>query len=395
MKILIISPGYSPVTDLQGGAVEKLIELYLNHNEQIGDEIVLYTVKTDPDKYDKKIYNHTKYRIINKTGFKFKLMRAIYGIANKFINNIFPNAYIKNVVNDLKKHGDINEFDRIIFENGQNYIPFFIKKLKPKGKIILHLHNDYLNSDTKYGEIIYKKCDEIWAISKFIKNRVDYFNDSSESKVKVLYNTIDYSMYKKRITESEKNEIRKELNIKENDFVLIYVGRLMESKGVLELIKAFNIFNSKYLNSKLIIVGGNFDNKEKGDYITTLYKEKGDNENIIFKGYVPSNEVYKFYQLSNVQVIPTKANEAFGLVCLEGIASGLPIIATNSGAMPEILDKVGFFVERTDLVNNIEMMLEKILNEKHNFENYEIYYQNIMEKFSYEKYVQEYEKLLK
>ena len=90
--------------------------------------------------------------------------------------------------------------------------------------------------------------DEVWAVSEFIKDRVDEL-DNTNDKVKVLYNTIDYSLFSKKITLKEKEELKKEYNAS-GDFIFLYVGRVMREKGTLELVQAFSNVNREFDNIK-------------------------------------------------------------------------------------------------------------------------------------------------
>ena len=71
-------------------------------------------------------------------------------------------------------------------------------------------------------------------------------------------------------------------------------------------------------------------------YVDTLHhvatKKAG---RIVFTGHVNNDELYKYYQLAEVQAVPSICEEGAGLVAIEGMASGLPLIITQSGGMPE------------------------------------------------------------
>lgn len=392
MKILIITSGFFPITDGQGGAVEKLLEYYLDYNEKELNEIDVYTVKLSSSKYDKKKYKYTKFKIIDKTKMSFKIKRLLYGVLNKISRKYVPNAYIREVVKNLKRENKINYYDRIIFENGQNFIPYFKAKTKTKSKIILHLHNDYLNKDTKNGKEIINNCNEIWAISNFIKNQVKEIN-SKKIRIEVLYNGIDTKNFTKELSENEQNILKNKLNIK-NEFVFLYTGRLMTEKGIKELIIAFNKINNKYNNLKLLIVGGTKNLTEKDKYKLEISKLASDNKNIIFIGKVDNSEIYKYYKISNVQVVPSLCNEAFGLILLEGMASNLPIIATNSGAIPEVLGENDFYVSKNNIIEELAEKMEEVLDYRLD-EKEKNKYKLIISKFSLENYCNNFSNLLK
>lgn len=392
MKVLIITSGFFPVTEHQGGAVEKLIEYFLDYNEKEQHQIDVYTVKTSSTLYDRKKYNCTNFKIIDKTKINFKIKRGIYGVLNKITKKYIANAYIREVVKDLKNNKKTNYYDCIIFENGQDFIPYFKRKTNTKSKIILHLHNDYLNKETKNGKEILDNCSEVWAISNFIKNRVEEIN-YNKVKLNVLYNAIDIKELKQEFTETEKQEFKDKLSIN-NEFIFLYTGRLMKEKGVKELILAFNKLSEKYNNIKLLIVGGTKNLTEKDAYQTELLRIANNNTNIIFTGQVKSNEIYKYYKIANAQIVPSLCNEAFGLILLEGMAAKLPIIATESGAIKEVLGDNGFYVSKENIVKELVLKMEQLLDFKVS-KSLVKEYEKIIEKFSLEKYCNNFSNLLK
>ena len=234
MKILIISPGYLPITGSHGGAIENLINIYLKHNETIKDDITIYTVKNSANGYDSQIYQHTTFRTIDMTRLSFKLAQKGINFINRFYDYKVKKNYIRLVIKDLKKRQEENNYDVIVFENGQNFIRYFKNEITTKSRLVLHLHNDYLNKDTKYASDIFDSFDEIWTVSEYIKKRVDEIKLLND-KVKVLYNTVDYSLFKKKSSSDEKMKLKNSLGILDSDFVYLYVGRIMEAKGTLEL----------------------------------------------------------------------------------------------------------------------------------------------------------------
>ena len=148
MRILIISPGYIPVTSKKG-AIEKLLEHYLDYNEHQTDEITVYTVKTSDGKSEIKNYQHTTFITIDKSKPMYKIQDFLYRVLNRITSIYIPGAYIRKVIKDINKNLPLDTFDCIIFENSQYNIPYFKEKTHAKNKIILHLHNDYINKNTK------------------------------------------------------------------------------------------------------------------------------------------------------------------------------------------------------------------------------------------------------
>jgi len=393
MNILIISPGYHTVTGNHGGAIENLINIYLEYNEDVKDNIIVYTVKTNVNEDDNNLYKYTNFRSIDKTSLRFKVEQKIVSLLYKLKILKCKKNYYRKVIKDLKKRNEVNKYDKIILENGLENIEFLKNKLKSSSKFVLHLHNDYLNVETPNAQKIVELFDEIWCVSDFVKNRVVEISNTPE-KVKTISNCIDFEKFKVEINEESKIELRKKLNIKDKDFVFIYVGRIMAEKGTLELVKAFNSINSKYENTKLLVVGGSKGLEKESEYLNKVNFEAKDNKNIIFTGQLNNNELVNYYKLANIQVVPSIWNEAFGLIILEGVACNLPIIASSQGGIPEILEDKCLYVNVNSLIHDlIEKMKFSITNYERVKEN-TLKYDEILKKYSKENYNNRFKELL-
>ena len=364
MKILIIGTRYAPIPNVEGGAIETLITEYLGYVSKKKDLYVVYSAYSDRINSSKlKIFDNVEFRYINTKSIMFKIMSFVVGALRRLLNNpMIANYYAKLVVKDLEKRRELDKYDAVIIENELSSIPYVKSKLS--GKIISHIHNDYYNTSTPNINAIADACDEVWCVSKFILNRVkEIIKD--KSKVKLLYNGINLNSFNTNIDLKKQNNIKAKYNINKNDFVFLYTGRIMEAKGVLELVKAFNIISKGKDNIKLLIVGGRLNNKKGKKYLKKVQKEAKDNKNIIFTGYVDYDKISVFYSIASVQVIPSLCEEAFGLIAVEGLIFGLPIIATNSGGLPEIIDsQKGILIENDNIVTNLVTSMEYYLNNK-------------------------------
>ena len=78
-------------------------------------------------------------------------------------------------------------------------------------------------------------------------------------------------------------------------------------------------------------------------------------DRIIFTGYVDNAEVYQYASVADVQCVPTLVEEAAGLVLMEAMAGGIPLIVTNSGGIMEYVDRdTALFIERENIVDNLK-----------------------------------------
>ena len=169
MRIAILTCGILPIPAVQGGAVENMIDFYLEYNNQKRlHDITIYSP------YDNKVKNHpalssdvNHYIYIDVTSLKARFARRIYKCfhSNEYYN-YFIEYYFEQIYANLKK----KNFDYIILEN----CPGHAYKLSQRGykNIILHLNNDLLNSTSRHHDIIYNGLSKILTCSDYIKERV-------------------------------------------------------------------------------------------------------------------------------------------------------------------------------------------------------------------------------
>lgn len=346
MKIAILTSGILPVPAVQGGAVENLMDFYLEYNDQHHlHDITVYSVwHPDVNKHSalKSKVNHYKFiktenifAIINKVIYKKLHKKEYYNYTIEY--------YFEQAFKTIKKE----KYDAIIVENR----PGFVLKLKDRinTKYILHLHNDFLKPDTRQASNIFTGFNSIIGVSDFISNRVQMINQK-QSKCQTVYNAIDSQRFHDAIP------LRREtFGLTERDFIIVYSGRLTKDKGILQLIQAINKLN-KIQNLKLLIIGASAYGKDKQPtrFIQQLEKESGPIKNqVIFTGFINYQQVPSYLKMANIAVVPSMWEEPFGLTVVEAMAAGLPLITTRSGGIPEICEGVATIVDRDNIVVNL------------------------------------------
>lgn len=367
MNILIIPPGALPIPAYKGGAVEALIQSYINYNEvQKEVNFTLYTTKDEKENWNNK-YRSTEFKFIDNRSIYYKISKIIrYIINNKIPYFYIGNAFCTAVTRKLKKEKKC--YDAIIVENN----PFAILQLRKIYKnipIILHLHNDYLNNETKKCKKILNEYDRVIAISNYIKSRIETIYQTE--KISVVYNGININIFNQNVDEKLLTEYRKKYNITDKDVVLLYVGRLIKEKGIKELVDVTGkLIDNGYNNVKLLVVGTKASSDSKNDLFIDALKKKSNQykSNIIFTGFIEYKNLPILHQISDIQIIPSKWGEPLGNVVIEGMASGIKQIVTNDGGIPEIIDRDNTVViEKDNLTQNLYDALAKTIK-KHDFE---------------------------
>jgi glycosyltransferase involved in cell wall biosynthesis len=154
-------------------------------------------------------------------------------------------------------------------------------------------------------------------------------------KTEVVYDCIDMN----KVKENADPELRKQHNIKQEETIIGYLGRIIERKGVPLLIEAFAKIAADFPKTKLVIVGGNDPGLHYdllGQY-GKLTQDLGVQERVIFTGFYPKpgNYLVDF----DVSVLPSLDPEPFGMVVMEAMALKIPVvIPDNSGVAEVIMD---------------------------------------------------------
>jgi glycosyltransferase involved in cell wall biosynthesis len=151
---------------------------------------------------------------------------------------------------------------------------------------------------------------------------------------------------------------RKTLGFKNDDFIVVYSGRLIKEKGIEELIDTFYQLKD-YPQIKLLILGGSFYGlSDNTPFLYSLKKKvKNIKDSIVFTGFIPYEQLPRYLKVGDVAVVPSIWEEPFGLTCIEAIAAGLPLITTNSGGIPEICNNYAFIIGRFKIVNQLTKSL--------------------------------------
>jgi len=125
---------------------------------------------------------------------------------------------------------------------------------------------------------------------------------------------------------------------------LVFLGRLVSSKGAQVLIEALEVLRRSALELNLTIIG---DGPER-EPLENLVRILGLKQQITFTGTIPTERVAKLLREHKVLVVPSIWNEGFGVVALEGIASGCVVVASDSGGLPEAVGDCGIVVRAGD-----------------------------------------------
>lgn len=210
-------------------------------------------------------------------------------------------------------------------------------------------------------EFALANLDHILAISPLSKKAV-VIEGYPEERTSVVPHGLDLSKFKKRRRDQK---LAKSFGIEEKDFVILSVGRLVWEKGFEDfLLAAGSLVKDKDLKDrelKFLIVGSGPEKK----HFIKLTERLGLKRKVVFKDYLPYEKMAQVYRLAEIFILASKPTptwqEQFGMVLVEAMASGLPIVATRSGAIPEVVGKAGILVNpgnSQELADAIDRLLK-------------------------------------
>lgn len=221
------------------------------------------------------------------------------------------------------------------------------------------------------------------------KKTYDLFKEKYKVKrdVHIIPSGIDVTrFYKENVDLLSIKSLKKELNIKKDDFVILFVGRIAKEKSIDFLIKNLKAILKKVPKARMIIVGDGPDMNE----LALLVRENKLDKHVTFTGKVPWSEIPKYYQLANVFVTASKT-ETQGLTVIEAMAAEKPVVAIKDESFELVMkDKQdGLFFETKeeyqrliiDLYNNpsYAKMIAKQARITANAYNPEVYAKRVLE----------------
>jgi glycosyltransferase involved in cell wall biosynthesis len=284
-------------------------------------------------------------------------------------------SYAYKVARKLRKE----KFDVVHIHTFSQFVPI-VRAFNPKTKIVLHMHCEWLTQlDYKMIESRLKETDLIIGVSDYITEKIRRRFPQFSKRCQTVYNAADVNIFA--------NENRQVAPKKNWTKQVLFVGRVSPEKGVHVLLEAFQIVLSKYSQVQLKIAGpqGSLpieylitlsnDSKEKNlikfyskNYISYLKNQLSPNEanHVSFLGVIPHRLLPNLYKTADLCVIPSVCNEPGAMPVTEAMAAGVPIIATKSGGIPEMIEngQTGLLVERGDALTMAAAIIRLLFDEK-------------------------------
>ncbi|MFP3882601.1 MAG: glycosyltransferase family 4 protein [Actinomycetota bacterium] len=247
-----------------------------------------------------------------------------------------------------------------------------LRRLNPGVKLILNVHDHaQLQHDRTRTRRDLGQVDLIVSASRFMSDSVAAAFPEVADRCVTIHNAVDTSQFEPR----EPGERDQPL--------ILFVGRTSPEKGVHRLLEAFELVAEKAPEARLVLIGPqNLAGQELVDRDGTdpLFSDvrefwgnagrfrshlegKAESQTpgkVTFVDRVDHSELAEWYRRADIFVFPSLWQEPFGMPPTEAMAAGLPVVATRSGALPEIVvdDETGLLVDRGDVEGLAQALLE-------------------------------------
>ncbi len=178
------------------------------------------------------------------------------------------------------------------------------------------------------------------AVSEAAREDWARISKSVMSKTRVIYNGIDISSFER---DRNVDGLKQELSIEDQTPIIGITARLVYAKGHRYLIEAAHIVKKKIPDAVFLIVGDGPLRKELGEYVSKLNLS----ENFRFLGF--RSDISRLTHIYDISVLPS-VREGLGNVLIEAMVCGKPVIGTNVGGIPEVIEdgETGYIIEPRD-----------------------------------------------
>lgn len=363
MKIAIICSSGLPVPAVKGGAIETLVEIICKENEVYKKlDIDVYSIYDEEAIVESKKYEKSNFIYLCKNKNYMKIRNKLVSFNRKILKLDSTYTYSKEIAKRIN-----NSYDKVIIEGDSSIIIPIAKKVD-KEKIYFHIHHNPLSTNHNQFKKEISSINSVITVSEFISEAMKECMIPKSVQTVILKNCTDIQKFNKSRYINERIKLRKQYEVNDEDIVIMFSGRPVPQKGIKELLLAFKSLCSKYNNIKLLIVGNSGFGKEVTTEFDKTLKDIAETikEKVIFTGFIHNSKMPQIHAMSDIAVIPSIYDDPAPLVVMECMASGLPIITTDSGGIPEYIGNDNCICVKRDnsIVDNLGIALEELIINK-------------------------------
>lgn len=278
-------------------------------------------------------------------------------LPQEFLHKLFISAWRSNWVT-----GDLKKYKIDLFHGLSHEVPLEIDKTGIPSIVTMHdlFPELYPDNFKKIDLRIYRAktryacthATRILAISKETKKQIVKVYDIDPEKIDVIYQSYD-PVFDRREDEDRKRMVREKYGLPEQFF--LHVGTIIERKNLLNIVKAINEIKNE-IDVPLVVIGKGVHYKEQ---IKAYIKENGLENRVVFLSdeiarkntgsFIETQDMPAIYQSALAMIYPS-FYEGFGIPVAEALASGAPVITSNTSCLPEAGGDAAFYVDPSSYI---------------------------------------------
>lgn len=314
---LWVTPGSFPIPSSGSSSVERAVHEIASNLEGSGRRLVL----------SRRFSGQAKKKLI-------------HGVEHIRLRASSRASYCRKALNAAYQYKP----DLVQIENRPAWVRMFKRKVK-QASVWLSLHSTTFVHPARYSVTRMHEqlsaADRILVNSSYLKDQLLAWFDLEPDRILVNYLGVNAEQFVPRQSprgRSLKVELLSRLGYRDKQLVL-FVGRLREQKGVHHLLEAVPQIMERCPDTVVVIVGSPYYNRYAvTPYVARLHQLGNRHPHAVrFVPYVHHHELPHWYAAADVCVVPSTHDEAFGLVNVEAMAAGVPVVATAAGGISEVV----------------------------------------------------------
>lgn len=327
--VALVGPELFPIPPIRGGATELVIDRLAAHLSRYHPIII---GPGDPELPVREAREGVEYRRVQLSSWQQWLYRRY--------RDLFP-LYDRRVA-ALVRRGAPD----LLHVHNRPLLALNLKTWFPELPVLLHLHNSYhiLGKRERPAPYTPIPVEALVACSRFIlEQERERLGTGARAHV-VIPNGVDVEAFRPRWERGEEALGVREYYGLEDEPVVLYAGKIRESKGVGVLLDSMERVWDRHPRAVLVLVGGTEFGRGRIHRETPFFKQFREQAaratgRIIFTGFVPHENMALTYLLGDIFVAPSQKEEGMPMVLLEASACGLPLVATRLGGIPEVVQE--------------------------------------------------------
>lgn len=212
-----------------------------------------------------------------------------------------------------------------------------------KQPLVMHFHGPWALEGSAEGngrvktyfkksleKLVYGKAKHFIVLSHAFKQILEHSYNIPEDKISVVPGGVNFQRFNSFLSQQEARQM---FNLPQDRTIILAVRRLAKRMGLEQLIEAIAQLKKQHPDLLLLIAGKG----AQAAMLQTQIDELGLSQHVRLLGYVADSDLPSYYRAANMSIVPSQSLEGFGLILLESLASGTPVLGTPVGGIPEVL----------------------------------------------------------